>query len=195
VGNPSAPEGKGEKYARPERERRWLLAEPPTISDAIWRVQITDHYFFGTRLRLRCSNSFAGRLPTVYKLTQKVAEGTGEPILVTNTYLSEAEYDLLRRLGGDVLQKTRYSIPPFGVDVFDAPLDGLVLAEAEFASDDELVAFEPPPIVHVEVTDDERFSGGRLARTTKEELRAYLDESGITPTGDPGRPWRATGGA
>ena len=50
--NPSAPQGKSLKYARLERERRFLLARPPETG-AMAAVEIVDHYLAGTRLRLR----------------------------------------------------------------------------------------------------------------------------------------------
>src|SRR4051812_37274393 len=87
--NPSAPPGKAEKYARVERERRWLLREPPNPDEAVAVVEITDRYFTGTRLRLRRMVDRQGGQPTVYKFTQKAAG------LITNTYLSEDEYQLL----------------------------------------------------------------------------------------------------
>jgi CYTH domain-containing protein len=180
VTNPSAPSGKSEKYARPERERRWLLREPPSPSEVVREVEIEDLYFVGTRLRLRCWRERSAE-STIYKLTQKVPGANGSFPLVTNTYLSEAEYKLLRQLGGAVLKKLRQSVPPLGVDVFEAPLHGLVLAEAEFATDDEMNAFPPPATTLAEVTDDERFSGGRLAGMRRDDLVQALAQYGFVP--------------
>jgi hypothetical protein len=60
-------------------------------------------------------------------------------------YLSRAEHDhLAAALPGTTLAKTRYSIPPLGIDVFDPPLHGLIIAEAEFGTEAELHAFQPP---------------------------------------------------
>jgi CYTH domain-containing protein len=175
VDNPSAPAGKAEKYARVERERRWLLGDAPSPDEASAEAEITDLYFSGTRLRLRRMVDRRGGGPTIYKLTQKVpgGEATG---LITNTYLSEDEYQLLARLPGDELRKVRYSVPPFGVDVFLPPLDGLILAEAEFETDDAMIESAAPPTAIAEVTADERFTGGRLAVTSAAELAAYLAE-------------------
>jgi CYTH domain-containing protein len=77
-----------------------------------------------------------------------------------------------------VIRKTRHSVPSLGVDVFGPPLDGLVLAEVELDTEQELSAFESPAGALAEVTDDERFSGGRLACTTKEQLMTLLHEFG-----------------
>jgi hypothetical protein len=58
------------KYARVERERRFLLAGPPATIAAAPR-QITDRYVTGTRLRLRRVGHPGGG-PSEFKLTQKV---------------------------------------------------------------------------------------------------------------------------
>jgi len=162
VDNPAAPPGKAHKYARIERERCWLLREPPDPATAVAIVEVIDVYFPGTRLRLRRMVDVHGKNPPVYKLTQKVP-GSDHLRLTTNTYLSDTEYDLLSRLEGHRLTKLRYSVPPFGIDVFLPPLDGLVLAEMEYDSDEAMAAGEPPEGVIKEVTGDVRFTGGHLA--------------------------------
>jgi CYTH domain-containing protein len=80
-----------------------------------------------------------------------------------------------------VLTKTRVSVPPLGVDIFDPPLDGLIVAEAEFSTNGHAARFCPPDGCLAEVTDDGRFTGGRLARTGRHELLGWLAEYGITP--------------
>ena len=82
-------------------------------------------------------------------------------------------------VAADVLRKTRLSIPPFGVDIFHGPLDGLVLAEAEFHSDEAMQKFEPPNASLAEVTHDRRFTGGRLATISREQLRSDLRLFGV----------------
>ncbi|WP_433622001.1 hypothetical protein [Nocardia sp. CA-120079] len=82
-------------------------------------------------------------------------------------------------LPANMLIKTRHSIPPLGVDVFAAPLDGLVLAETEFTNDDDMLTFVPPDYVIAEITDDPRFTGGRLAITPRDQLRCWLADFGI----------------
>jgi CYTH domain-containing protein len=180
--NPSAPPGKSDKYARRERERRFLLRRLPDNCEASRVVAITDHYFLGTRLRLRRSAGQAGVDPTVYKLTQKVPAQDGGPGLITNLYLSAGEHDLLLRLPSQRLDKVRYSVAPLGVDEFSGRLRGLVLAEAEFASDEELVAFDAPDGTLADVTNDHRFTGGRLAHTTRPELIGLLAAFGLDLT-------------
>ena len=142
------------KYARIERERRFLLAGLPDGERPAAARKIIDHYLAGTTLRLRCVRQPGG---DQHKLTQKIPAPQPGPVqgLITNIYLSEAEYNqLTAALPGRRLAKTRYSIPPLGIDVFDPPLHGLVTAEAEFGTDAEMLAFQPPGYVHAEITDN-----------------------------------------
>jgi CYTH domain-containing protein len=166
------------KYARIERERRFLLAEPPPVLAAPRRI--TDRYLMGTRLRLR-RVEYSGDQASDYKFTQKISAGRPGPVqgLITNTYLSRAEYDLLAALPGAVLAKTRFSAPPLVIDIFDPPRHGLVLAEAEFSTDDAALSFLPPPHCIAEVTSDTRFTGGRLAQAHRHDLLGWLAEYGI----------------
>jgi CYTH domain-containing protein len=167
------------KYARVERERRFLLAAAPPAADVTASRQITDRYLPRTRLRLRQVEYPDGQREL--KLTQKIPAGQPGPVrgLITTAYLNEAEYDLLASIPAPVLVKTRLSVPPLGVDVFGPPLLGLVLAEVEFGTDRAAAAFRPPATVVAEVTDDARFAGGSLVRADRPAVASWLTEYGI----------------
>jgi CYTH domain-containing protein len=166
------------RYARVEREQRWLLRAQPDGLDR--PVSIVDRYITDTRLRLRRMEDGA---VVVYKLAQKVRADpqTPQTVQLTNIYLSEQEYATLRRLGGAEIRKTRWRWSPaergrLAVDEFQGDLTGLVLAEVELAPDEpELPA---PPYAVADVTDDERFCGGTLALTTVTELTSLLERFG-----------------
>jgi CYTH domain-containing protein len=66
-----------------------------------------------------------------------------------------------------------------GIDVFDPPLHGQVLAEAEFTTDEAAQSFLPPRAAIAEVTDDARFTGSSLVQTRRHDLLAWLAEYGI----------------
>jgi hypothetical protein len=156
------------KYARVERERRFLVPSLPAAEPVADRT-ITDLYLDGTRMRLRLSvGTVDGEHEVVRKLTQKVPAPPGSPPgvqgWITNTYLSAAEYERFVTLPGRWLRKRRLSIVPMGVDVFEGALAGLILAEAEFTSDAEMAAFAPPEWCGREVTVDPEYTGGRLVR-------------------------------
>ena len=178
--HPDAPAGKAAKYARPELERRFLLrAVPP--GETVARHRIEDRYLEGTRLRLRRMTSTDGRgdVSIARKLTQKIPGADGGPGLITSMYLSPQEYARLQPLPARELAKSRLSIPPFGVDVFEGQLEGLILAEVEFEIRSDADAFVPGIDVVAEVTSDVRFSGGRLVSTTAAELAELLRAFGL----------------
>jgi CYTH domain-containing protein len=168
------------KYARVERERRFLMTGPPAPASVTVTRLIRDRYLEGTRLRLR-RTAYPNLNSREYKLTQKAPVDRPGAVqgLITNTCLSRAEYDLLASLPAAELSKTRSSVPPLGVDVFEGPLEGLVLGEAEFEDDVEALAFVPPAECAAEVTDDARFTGGRLVRASRRELSEWLAEYGL----------------
>lgn len=176
------------RYARVERERRFLLAELPRDQAPVRVHAIVDRYLTGTRLRLREMTEPGDRRP-LYKLAQKIPAPTRGVVqgLITNLYLAQEEHDLLARLPARVLTKRRHSVPPLGIDVFGGPLRGLVLAEAEFASDEDALAFQPPADAVAEVTGDPRFTGGSLAGATREQLLEWLADYGL------GRTWQLPG--
>jgi hypothetical protein len=80
------------KYARIERERRFLLVGLPSTERPTSVRKITDHNLTGTRLRLRHIRGPGG---DQYKLTQKIPVAHPGPVqgLITNIYLSKAEHD------------------------------------------------------------------------------------------------------
>jgi CYTH domain-containing protein len=115
------------------------------------------------------------------KLTQKFAPAPPDfsRTVITNTYLSAYEYEVLSVFEGNEIRKNRYPFDyegrRYSIDVFLGALWGLILAETEFETDEEMRAFTPPPFVAVEVTNDEAFTGGRLVDLTIDELRAELN--------------------
>jgi CYTH domain-containing protein len=174
------------RYARTEIERRFLLAGVPDGAEVLRTFDIDDRYVHGTQLRLRRQAQADG--PVVFKLTQKLpaAGPDGEQGTLTTFYVSEAEHAVLAGLPAATLRKRRLSIAPYGVDVFADPLDGLVLAEIEFASRSDAAALRPAAFCHAEVTTDRRFTGGSLARATREQVATwaagYGVALGVTPT-------------
>jgi hypothetical protein len=167
--------------ARVERERRFLLGRAPMDAAELPRRQITDRYLTATRLRLRLVEHADGARE--YQLTQKLPWGRPGPVrgLITTMDLGVEEYELLAGLPGTTLAKLRLSRPALVIDLYDPPLDGLVVAEAEFGTDEQARDFIPPPECLREVTDDPRFTGGLLAHTRREDLLAWLAEYGIDP--------------
>jgi CYTH domain-containing protein len=167
------------KYARLERERRFLLDCLPNGLVPTRTRRITDYYIDGTTLRLREQCEDGG--PSRFKLTQKIpARGSGaQQGFITSIYLAEEDFRVLTQLPAKKLRKVRYSVPPFGIDVFQDELEGLLLAEAEFDSEAEAESLILPPFILHEVSNDERFTGGRLVRASRHDIQSWLLGYGI----------------
>jgi len=174
------------KYARIERERRYLLQDlPEGLSRADHHLQITDNYITGTRLRIR-----KVRHPKtnkwIVKFTQKFAPNPEDlsRTIITNTYLNAIEAETLGIFAANEIRKNRYPFEfegrHFSVDMFLGDLFGLVLAEVGFESDEELDSFAKPPFAIADVTNNELFSGGRLSELTFEDIRDEIARQGLT---------------
>jgi len=173
------------KYARSERERRYLLRDlPDGITRADPHLQITDNYITGSRLRIRKVRDPRTNKWTV-KFTQKFAPDPNDlsRTIITNTYLNALEAEILSVFNSNEIRKNRYPFEfegrKFGIDMFLGDLFGLVLAETSFDTDGELDNFLPPPFALADVTNEPLFSGGRLSELTFSEIRAAIAERGL----------------
>lgn len=168
------------KYARIKRERRFLLRElPEPLTRASLHTQITDNYISNTRLRLR-----KVRVPQTNKwtveLTQKFAPEPGDlsRAMITNIYLSPQEYAVFSQFEGNEIRKNRHPFEhedrSYSIDVFLGALWGLILAETTFETDGEMESLLLPSFAIMEVTNNEMFTGGKLAFLTADEIRVEL---------------------
>jgi CYTH domain-containing protein len=168
------------KYARVERERRYLLQDlPEGLTRASPHVQITDNYITGTRLRIRKVREPQTNKWTV-KFTQKFAPNHADSsrTIITNVYLNALEAETLSMFDANEIRKNRYPFEfagrKFTVDMFLGDLFGLLLAETSFETDEALANFLPPPFVIAEVTNREMFTGGKLCSLTFAEIREEI---------------------
>jgi len=173
------------KYARVERERRYLLQDLPNgITRADHHLQITDNYITGTRLRIRKVRDPRTNKWTA-KLTQKFAPDPADlsRTIITNTYLNAVEAETMSVFNSNEIRKNRYYFEyegrKFSVDMFLGDLFGLVLAEVSFDTDEELEQFPPPLFALADVTNNETFSGGRLSQSTFAEVREEIVRQGL----------------
>jgi adenylate cyclase len=144
-----------------EVERKFLVSDPPgldgTEADEIEQGYLATGSDGEVRLRRKGDR---------HLLTAKRGAGLSR---------DEAEVELdretFKRLWplteGRRLHKTRHVIPhgdlKLEVDVYEGDLEGLVVAEVEFGSEDEAHRFEPPKWIGEEVTGDERYLNETLA--------------------------------
>lgn len=72
-----------------------------------------------------------------------------------------------------MIRKSRYCLPcgpcTIELDIFDPPLSPLVVAEVEFPTEEEALAFRPPDWFGEEVTYDRAYSNASLSKTAPGE--------------------------
>jgi CYTH domain-containing protein len=173
------------KYARVERERRFLLRDlPEGVTRADPHLQITDNYITGTRLRLRKVREPRSNKWTV-KFTQKFAPNPNDlsRTIITNTYLNPLEAETLSVFNTNEIRKNRYYFDfegrRFSVDMFLGDLFGLVLAEVGFETDEELDNYRKPPFALADVTNEPLFTGGSLSELKFSEVRDAMRRLGL----------------
>jgi CYTH domain-containing protein len=92
--------------------------------------------------------------------------------------LNAIEAETLSVFNSNEIRKNRYYFnyrgKKFSVDMFLGDLFGLVLAEVSFETDEELINFPKPDFALAEVTNQEAFSGGRLAELTFTDVREEI---------------------
>src|SRR4051794_34929502 len=137
-----------------EVERKFLVTEPPdlggTESDQIEQGYLAIGSDGEVRLRRKGE-----------KLLLTAKRGSGISRDEAEVELDPEAFERLWPLtDGRRLHKRRYVIPQrdleIEVDVYEGDLEGLVVAEIEFDSEDEARAFEPPEWIGEEATGDER---------------------------------------
>ena len=173
------------KYARIERERRYLLADlPEGLTRADHHLQITDNYITGTRLRIRKVRDPQTN-KWIVKFTQKIAPDASDfsTTIITNIYLNALEAETLSMFDANEIRKNRYHFDfagrTYSIDMFLGDLFGLVLAETSFRSDEEMQHLALPPFAVADVTNDEVFTGGRLCELSFAEIRTELEQRGL----------------
>jgi adenylate cyclase len=144
-----------------EVERKFLVAEPPDL-DGIDAEEIEQGYLaIGSEGEVRLRRKGDRRLLTAKQgggLSREEAEAEIDP---------EAFETLWPLTEGRRVRKRRHRMEHGGrtieVDVYEGDLDGLVVAEIEFPSEEEARAFEPPEWLGEDVTGDRRYLNETLA--------------------------------
>ncbi len=102
-----------------------------------------------------------------YYLTYK-----GQGMMVREEYnlpLTRESFEhLLAKADGNIISKTRYRIPfekyTIELDEFHEPFSPLIMAEVEFDSEEEAVAFIPPEWFGEDVTKDPAYHNSNMSR-------------------------------
>lgn len=149
------------KYARVERERRYLLARLP--EGVVSTREIVDRYLVGTRLRLREVRESDGTVNRKLGHKVRLAEGP-EEVACTNFYLDVEEWALLAALPARTLRKTRHLVGRDGwVVAVDEHDDGTLIAEIDDGDRPSGLIPDWLDVVR-DVTHDEAWTGAGLAR-------------------------------
>jgi adenylate cyclase len=142
-----------------EVERKFLVPEPPNLEPGEEIVQ--GYLAIGAdgevRLRRRGERLF---------LTAK--RGSGLSRDEAEIEVDSEQFERLWPLTEGRRLHKRRSVVPHGdlrieVDVYEGELEGLVVAEIEFPSEEAARSFEPPEWLGEEVTGDERYLNETLA--------------------------------
>jgi adenylate cyclase len=144
-----------------EVERKFLVPEPSDLSGTDSDEIEQGYLAIGSdgEVRLRRKGE---------KLLLTAKRGSGISRDEAEVELDREAFERLWPLTeGRRLHKRRHVIPygdlKIEVDVYEGELEGLVVAEIEFASENQGRAFEPPGWIGEEVTGDERYLNETLA--------------------------------
>ena len=148
-----------------EIERKFVVDDPPPDLERHRSSEIRQGYLAidadGTEVRVRSREGSA---------VLTVKQGAGRSRAEEELEIEGERFDRLWPLTeGRRVEKRRYVVPAPGglaieVDVYAGQLAGLVVAEVEFADEQQADAFEPPAWFGAEVTDDPRYKNQTLAR-------------------------------
>ena len=155
----------------PEILRRFLVKELPDWLPRCPARRIEQGYLVASGdFEVTLCHSEEKRVLTMKRCIGDVRDETELPI-------SDVQDQVMWPLTGSLrLAKTRHRVELdehcLGVDSFDGPLEGLVVAEVRFESEEESRDFEPPSWLGEEVTGDDRYAGGTLAELAAEQATA-----------------------
>jgi adenylate cyclase len=155
-----------------EIERQFLCGTvtADALAHADRRYRIRQGYLteVGDSIRVRLMDD-------VYLMTVKTGLG-----LVRN----EVEWEIPAEVGiqlfevaaDRVIEKTRFVLGPWEIDLFSGPFEGLVVAECELERPDQPLPPFPEgiPIVR-EVTEDRRYTNRQLALMDERQARALVE--------------------
>lgn len=144
-----------------EVERKFLVPEPPDLDGTKSDEIVQGYLAVGSDGEVRLRRKGEGLVLTAKR-------GSGIARDEAEIQLDTVEFELLWPLTeGRRLRKRRHLIPhgdrEIELDVYEGDLEGLLVAEIEFRSEDDARAFEPPAWIGEEVTGDERYLNETLA--------------------------------
>lgn len=144
-----------------EIERKFLIEQLPTDIDA-YPYHLIEQAYLCTEPVIRIR-----REDDNYYMTYK-----GSGMMTREEYnlpLNQTAYNQLKpKAEGNIIAKKRVLIPyltyTIELDIFDAPFAPLLLAEVEFESEEEALAFTPPDWFGQDVISDGKYHNSNMSR-------------------------------
>ena len=120
-----------------------------------------------------------------FEITKKyrLNEDDGSQLIEETINLTKNEFDLLsEEIKGLRVEKSRYIFEyedkTAEIDIFKGDLEGLVIIEFEFGTEEEMKEFKMPDFCLADVTEEKFIWGGVLCRSTYADLEPKLNEFG-----------------
>lgn len=157
-----------------EIERKFLIRQVPEHLNAYTSVQIEQGYLNTSPvLRIRQKDDS-------YIFTYK-SDGLMSREEIEVPLTKEAYLHLVPKCDGNLIAKKRYQIPEehgytIELDIFHGCFEGLLLAEIEFSSEEEALAFQAPDWLTCEVTQEETFHNSFMATASPEHILSVAKE-------------------
>jgi CYTH domain-containing protein len=144
-----------------EVERKFVVSELPSLGGNEGDAIEQGYLAIGTEGEVRVRRKGERLLLTAKR-------GAGLARQEAEIELDREQFDRLWPMTeGRRLRKRRHVLPHEGlrveIDVYEDDLEGLVVAEIEFPSEEEAIEFEPPTWLGEEVTGDHRYLNETLA--------------------------------
>lgn len=145
-----------------EIERKFKVNNIPNLNN-VKKVKIIQGYLntdSEPTLRIRKYND-------EYLLTYKYSKKDKEINICDEVELpitEECFNNLLTKIEGNIIEKTRYFINEIELDIFEGKYEGLVLAEVEFKSVEEANKYNKPSWLGEDVTKDKNYRNSYLAK-------------------------------
>ena len=158
-----------------EIEKTFVVNNPPKNLEQYCHEEIQQGYFFRSAEPLRIRKK-GKKFEMTKKFPSSESFSTQEEITIL---LNEEEFNLFWPLTKFRLEKTRYFIPLEGgltceLDVFVGDLEGLIVAEVEFESTEQMKNFVVPKWFGKDVTEQSETGNAFLAGKKYEEVRKYF---------------------
>ena len=143
-----------------EIERKFTINTLPNLTSYPFHIMEQGYLNTDPVVRVR-------REDDTYYLTYK-----GKGLLAREEYnlplTKQAYIHLLSKADGIIIRKKRYLIPynsyTIELDIFENPYENLMIAEVEFDSEENALAFQPPAWFEEDVTYDRRYHNSNLSK-------------------------------